>query len=337
MYQRLRTSTRAEGLIKAALAVGLIPLRRWRPAMWRLAIFGLLALAAAGAGFWNESSSRADDTLVTPEGVTINVYVNTVTAQQVYQWLLAAGLEPHVGLTRVDVVDTGLTMASTGGGCYPDYSACWVFPANIQATDDNLLFHPFYTLGHEYGHVWANYYQWKHWKGSLDAYLIARGLSPNDSRLEYGAIGCSNPVELIAEDYRQLFAARETNPSFIIVSCGSQLGIPEPENIPGFRDWLALTWTQGHPPPGYSAGSAAPTPTATPTATATATATATPTKTPTAAATATRTPTKTPTATATATATPTKTPTAAATPTPTPTQKAAPGKANGNNGKKPAK
>jgi len=51
--------------------------------------------------------ASAADTLVTPEGVTINVFVDTVTAEQVHGWLLEAGLEPHVKLTRVDVVNEG--------------------------------------------------------------------------------------------------------------------------------------------------------------------------------------------------------------------------------------
>ena len=283
--------------------------KRIRPRIGALSgIMCLLALAVVAFSILGSpgpaTAAAPLQSITTAEGVTINVYVNTVTPQQVYDWLKAAGLQAYVGLVQVDVVDSGLTYASTGGGCYADFSACWVFPANIQVTDDNLLSHPYYTLGHEYGHVWANYYQWTYWRGSLDSYLLARGISPSDPRLNYGAIGCSNPVELIAEDYRQLFAARETNPSFIIVSCGSQLGEPEPENIPGFRDWLGLTWTQNHPPPGYSGSASTPTPT--PTASPTGTATPTPT----------------------ATAT-TTTPEASATPTATPATKP------GNSGKKP--
>src|SRR5690606_20238083 len=75
-------------------------------------------------------------TMTTPEGVTINVFVATVTAQQVYDWLRAAGLQSHVRLTRVDVVETGMTKASVGGGCYPEthslYPLCWSNNATVQ-------------------------------------------------------------------------------------------------------------------------------------------------------------------------------------------------------------
>ncbi|HEY5625386.1 MAG TPA: hypothetical protein VIT93_02745, partial [Dehalococcoidia bacterium] len=146
---------------------------------------------------------------MTPEGVTINVYVDTVTVDQVYEWLLAAGLESHVKLTRLDVVDEGVTMASVGGGCYPEgypVQGCWVFDASIQVRDDLLLARPNYAIGHEYGHVWDNYYRWMYWAGQFDAYLEARGLLGDD---RVGSSKCWQPYEMIAEDYRQLFGSGE--------------------------------------------------------------------------------------------------------------------------------
>src|SRR3990172_7170403 len=117
-----------------------------------LAAFIAAAILALGLLFLGRGAS-ADETLVTPEGVTITVNVPSVTAQQVHDWLRGAGLEAHVGLTEVTVVDSGLTHATGGGGCFQ--GQCWVYPASIQFTDDALLSAPRYTTGHEYGHVWA--------------------------------------------------------------------------------------------------------------------------------------------------------------------------------------
>ena len=207
---------------------------------------------------------------------TVTIQGTAVTEQQVRDWLDAAGYEPHTGLAIVSVVDVGATSASVGGGCYPDFSACWVFPASIQFTDDALLLHPYYSAGHEYGHVWANYYLWTYWNGKYDAYLTARGIALDDPNLAWGTPSCWNPEELVADDYQQLFAAPETNPNVTIVSCAWQIGV-EPYDVPGFVEWYATVFTQGHPPPGYGRAYATPTPTATATATPTATATVTPT------------------------------------------------------------
>ncbi len=245
----------------------------------RYALFVAAAavVLAAIAALAPPKGASADETLVTPEGVTINVRVDTVTAQQVYEWLLAAGLEPHVKLTQVDVVDDGMTMASVGGGCYPeDYvvQGCWVYNAKIQVRDDLLVSEADLTLGHEYGHVWENYYRWIYWHGEFDAYLEARGLL-GDPRL--GSSACWQPYEIIAEDYRQFFGSGEA-----LTARQCNRDIPAAADVPGLRDFLALTWTDGNPPPGYSgAGGSDPTETPTPEPTSTPTPDPTPTPTPT--------------------------------------------------------
>lgn len=280
---------------------------------------------AAIAAVAPPKGASAADTLVTPEGVTINVYVDTVTVDQVYDWLLAAGLEPHVKLTRVDVVDEGMTMASVGGGCYPvDYpvQGCWVYNAAIQVTADNLLANPNFSLAHEYGHVWENYYRWTNWGGDFDEYLTARGLT-GDPRVD--SSHCWKASEILAEDYRQLFGSEE---ALTLHQCNRD--IPTADEVPGLRDFLALTWTNGNPPPNY--GQPAQTPAPTPESTSDPTPTVAPTPTPTSA--------PTPTPTPTLTQQPEEEPTPTATPTPATDEKTPPGKGKkdkdgggGNNGK----
>ncbi len=214
----------------------------------------------------------------TPEGVVINLYVSTVTTQQVYNYLLAAGLQANVKLTRVDIVDTGMSMSSYGGSCNTDLTSCWAYNGAIQIPDDNVLSSTVnYSFAHEYGHVWSNFYRWTYWKGSWDAYLQARGLL-GDSRLN--STKCWQPAELIAEDYRQLFGAAEARTKALCVR-----DIPAASAVAGLRDFLGMTWTRGTPPPGYSSSGSLPT--ATPTATSTLVPTVTRTSTPTVTSTAT--------------------------------------------------
>jgi hypothetical protein len=208
--------------------------------------------------------------MVTPEGVTINVYVDGVTPQQVYEVLLANGLQAHVRLATVNVRDNGLTYATVGSDCVN--SVCSPAAASIEVDIDDYTAHPNLIVGHEYGHVWDNHHRWSYWEGSFDSYLQARGLL-GDSRL--GSSKCWRPEELIADDYRQLFGAPETTPGVVVVQCNRY--IPTPDQVPGLRDFLALTWTAGNPPPAYTGNA---TPVATPTAGSTPPSTPSPTPTP---------------------------------------------------------
>ena len=210
------------------------------------------------------------------------VVLNTttsVTEAQVRNWLNDVGYEPLTLLERVDVVDGKLTTSSVGGGWDEDIFGKRTYlalPSTIQFEAQSLLAHPWATAGHEYGHVWSNYFKWTYWQGSWNAYLVARGIDPADPRLgNYPS--CWNPEELIAEDYRDLFARPETTPGVIVVPYATQCGWPMARDILGFRNWLALTFTQGHPPPGYFN---TPTPTSIATSTPTTVLTATKTPTP---------------------------------------------------------
>lgn len=266
--------------------------RFWPGTSWKLLTTLIAAVSLIAAAYMPPKPSSAAGTLVTPEGVTINVYTDQVTPQQVYQTLLDNGLQAHIKLVRVDVVESGLNMASVGADCMilaDGARQCVPASAVIQLNVNSLLAYPNIIVGHEYGHVWENFYRWTYWDGSFDAYLEARGLT-GDSRL--GSSHCWQPYEILAEDYRLLFGAPHESTG----QCNRY--IPTPDQVPGLEEFLALTWTNGNPPPNYNGGSVTesstePTPTATPSPTPSPSPTATPSPTPTATATATPTPTPT--------------------------------------------
>jgi hypothetical protein len=326
MHRRLGTTAKSGRVLKAPLRIGLGALRCLRPAVhswgqasFRAAVLGLLALAASGAAlalFSGNDPASADaplDTMTTPQGTAIESYSPLVRAQDVYSTLLANGYNDAVGssIVRVEVRDDGLTMTSSSVGFNQDGS--YRPQSTMQLGSSSYLAHPNNTVGHEYGHAWSHYYRWTVWNGSWDVYLEARGLL-GDPRVESSY--CWKASEMIAEDYRQLLAAPD--PAITGADqCNFQ--IPEAAEVPGLRDFLALTWTNGDAPPTYGGG--APVPTATSTAVAAPTRTVTPV--PTATATL---PPPTPTRTATP-ALPPPTPVATATPTlppPTPVPTATP-------------
>ena len=241
-------------------------------------LLALVLAAVTGAVVW-PGEAGATQTMVTPEGVTINVYTDQVSAQQVYDVLKANGLETRVNLATVNIRDTGFTYASVGADCVN--GQCMPAPAHIYINVGNWLdagYGDHLATGHEYGHVWENYYRWTYWQGSFDAYLAARGLT-GDPRL--GSSHCWQPYEMAAEDYRALFGSPEARS---IGRCNKD--IPAADQVPGLRDWLARTFTNGNPPLNYMSGTgASPTPTPTgapnPTISATSVPTVTPAATPT--------------------------------------------------------
>ena len=213
-----------------------------------------------GAATCPTRTEPLNETLTVDEGVTFCIYTTQVSAQNVYDAFKANGLEDHVKLTLVTIVQNGLSMASVGGGCYPeDYpvQGCWVYDASIQIRDALFLEEANNVVAHEYGHVWDNYYKWTNWKGKYDAYVDARGVL-GDPRLLPGAAGCWNPVEISGDDYRVLFGKNQVGTSH----CNRD--ITQPKNVPGLNEFLALTYTNNLPPPNYTP---TPTDTANPTAT----------------------------------------------------------------------
>ena len=227
--------------------------------MRRLLVLLVLPLLFIGVIASRSSATTPLETMTTPEGTVINSYAPQIHVADLYQVLLANGLQPWIGLARVDGVDGVKTMVSVGGGTStaPDGTVTYFsLPSTMQINVNDWTAHPNFSIGHEYGHVWADYYRWTYWQGSWAAYLDARGLT-GDPRLDSG--GCWYIEEIIADDYRQLFAAPETTPGVIIARFNPD--IPIASAVPGLREFLGMAWTNGHPPPGYAAA-----PTATPTA-----------------------------------------------------------------------
>ena len=223
------------------------------------------------------SQSKAStlyETKTYPEGTVINIYISGVPADAVYNVLKANGLQANVLLARVDLVESGYTVSNVGGHTSTGSDGTISYfadPAAIQIQKSDWDAHPYFSLGHEYGHVWSNYYKWTYWQGSWDEYLKARGVY-NDPRLAPGTTSCWNPEEFIAQDYWWLFGAPETTQGVIVAWCPSDA--PKPQDVPGLRDYLALTWTHNNPPPNYLSGTitptssvSTPTPTRTPTPT----------------------------------------------------------------------
>jgi len=278
-----------------------------------LALVALLALTLSAFFEWGAAPRLAQAVspvavLNTTEGTRIEMYTTQITAQAVYDLFKRNGLNAEVGQTLglVQVWDDGGTTSALG---FSFVDGAWVPTASMRLTAANLGMYPNFSLGHEFGHVFAHHYLWRVWSGSWDSYLRARGLY-GDSRLDSSYEW--RQTEIFAEDYRQLLASPEA-----WQEAPSQLNkqIPLASEVSGLQAFLCTSF-QGKTSNGWFRCSGAPgsTPTPTPTprpATATPTATRTPTRTPTPAATATpvRTPTPVPTGTPVVVSTPTATPT----------------------------
>lgn len=258
-----------------------------------LAFLTLISAAAVGSMMLSSTPSEAttpNQVLVSPEGTRIEVYTASVTAQSVYDVLLANGLSPEIGANLTVRVGDGFmnyVSASIGTG--------GAFAAVLSLNADDFASYPNYIVGHEYGHIYAHYYRGLVWGGSWASYLDARGLA-GDSRLESSYKWRTS--EIFAEDYRQLLASAEA------WSEGHYQGnwdIPLASEVTGLKEFLCTTWqgegsdTDGNcDGPATGVTSSDPEPPATPTATPTATPSPTPTPTPEPTASPTPTPTATP-------------------------------------------
>lgn len=288
------------------------PLEGGRGKLAGLALAALLALTLSAyfAGGASPRPAQAETplaVLTTPEGTRIEMYTTQITAQAVYDLLKRNGLNAETGktLSVVRVWDDGAASAALSlnflGGQ-------WIPIASMRLSAAGLSRYPNFSVGHEFGHVFAHHHLWTMWNGNWDSYLTARGLY-GDPRLDSGYDW--RATEIFAEDYRQLLASFEA-----WQEVPSQLNkqIPLASEVPGLQAFLCTTF-QGKAGNGWfrcsGATASTPTPTSTPRpATATPAATRTPTRTPISAATAT--PARTPTV-------PTGTPVVAPTPTSTPT------------------
>ncbi len=271
----------------------------------------LVAVVALTTLALTRSQSEAatpNQVLVTPEGTTIEVYTNQVSAQAVHDLLLRNGLDSEVGKTLqiVRVWDSGGNSAALG---YNFLNGKWVPTASMRLSAEGLARYPNFILGHEFGHVFAHHYLWTLGDGTWDSYLQARGLL-GDPRLNSSYEW--RDTEIFAEDYRQLLASLEA-----WQEVPSQLNrqIPLASDVPGLQAFLCTAF-QGKARNDWfrcSSGPATePTPAPEPTPEPTPTQNPTPTPVPT------PTPTPVPTPTPKPTPEPTSTPTPSPEPTPTP-------------------
>lgn len=193
--------------------------------------------------------------VVGPEGLRVESYVDVVTAQQVYDALKrgtvmaeASSTTVRFGMTSTSTTTTSIVQSA---GRYTAVSAvCYVAYDSWLDSGDR-------TLSHEYGHAWSLYYSHVVQQDSqMLSYLHARGLE-GDPRV--GSSYAWETEEMIAEDYRQLLGA----PSASAAPGQANGDTPLATAVPGLRDFLLNVFTAAP-----DAGTAAsPTPTPSPTST----------------------------------------------------------------------
>jgi hypothetical protein len=180
------------------------------------------------------------ETLVTPEGVTIDIGSDVTgwTAAQVYQLLQANAYQLNVvGPDLTVIVQTQYaTVTSIGvskvNGVYQNYQAT----IYLQATANSVFTaRPDYAVAHEYGHAWSTYWLDMKQNGDWSAWLNYRGLTGNlllDSSLSW------DRSEMIADDYRLLFGS----PAAISEAAYINPAVADPRTVPGLRDFFVTTW-----------------------------------------------------------------------------------------------
>lgn len=182
------------------------------------------------------SMSAPLSTVTTPGGTVIDSYDDVVTAPQLASVLASAGLQgKEQPLTTIYFDYRGApndttTTVSGSAGAYTGYSAAvWVQYDMWTTAFDELFFH-------EYGHAWSLYYAYIVQGGSLSGYLQARGLTGNPN---LGTSHMWEPVEMIAEDFRQLFGSANaaSYPQ-------ENYQVPPAAQVAGLKSWLQSTFTQ---------------------------------------------------------------------------------------------
>jgi hypothetical protein len=201
---------------------------------------GNVSTASVAVTVQNGLPAGVAQQLVTPEGVTIQIYSDVAgwTAQQVYDLLRPNALElGRIGPTLTVRVQTQYssqttTGASSSGGTYSSYHAT----IYLQATASSVFtFRPDYVVAHEYGHAWTMYHLYISHAGDWGPYLQARGVL-SDPRLDSTPNWSRN--EMIADDYRMLFgtAAAVSQSGYI------NSEVPDPRQVAGLRDFFLNFW-----------------------------------------------------------------------------------------------
>jgi hypothetical protein len=203
---------------------------------------GNVAAASETVNIENSSTLPAGvkEQIVTPEGVTIQVYsdVSGWTAQQVYDLLKPNALElARIGPSLTIKVQSQFasstqTSDSEAGGVYGNFKATIYLQATSTAVFPNR---PDAIVAHEYGHVWTLYHLDMSHSGDWSGYLNERGIA-NDPRLDSSFNWSRN--EMIADDYRLLFGTAAAQSEMAYVNPD----VADPRTVAGLKDWFLNVW-----------------------------------------------------------------------------------------------
>ncbi|HEX6701904.1 MAG TPA: Ig-like domain-containing protein [Gaiellaceae bacterium] len=180
------------------------------------------------------------DQLVTPEGVTIQIYSGATgwTAQQIYSLLKANALElGRIGPTltvrlQTQYASSTSASASETNGAYGNFKAIM----SLQAAPGSVFTdRPDAIVAHEYGHVWTLYHLYMSQQGEWTKYLAARGIA-SDPRLD-STYNWSKD-EMIADDYRLLFGTSAAQSELAYINPD----VADPRTASGLRDFFLNVW-----------------------------------------------------------------------------------------------
>lgn len=188
-------------------------------------------------------------TVTTAHGTVINSYDDVVTAQAIADDIATGSLfGAEAPLTTIDFdLQSASYYSGQIGGSPGNYSG---FSATVYVGWDDWLVRQDFTLFYEYAHAWSGYYSYiVQQDPTLTSYLKARGLYGNSL---LGSSLIWEPVELIADDYRQLFGS-PTAAAFP----QDNTQIPPANQVPGLKTFLSTTFMEAptvSPPPPAPAG-----------------------------------------------------------------------------------
>jgi hypothetical protein len=178
-----------------------------------------------------------------PEGVVISI-ADTVpagwTATMVADILRNNGIQlaqlgPNLKVKVQTTNPSGLAGSASGiqaDGNYSTYKATMYLDARSTAI---FPVRPDFTIAHEYGHFWANTWMFLKHQGSITDFMVQRGIA-GDSRI--GSSYAWTPSEIIADDYRLLFATQLAQDQASPIN----RDIPDPRSVVGLRDWFLNSW-----------------------------------------------------------------------------------------------
>lgn len=197
----------------------------------------------------SNSTSAAPDTQgswTSPEGVRINVdSAGPWTIRGIYSMLTVNALD----LDRLGPALTVNVQDSVSSYCFTSVAfsngvfSGWTATIWLMGVNSTFAVGPDNVMAHEYGHAWADYWQYAAQQGSWQAYQLQRWTSSDgsttlatDSRTDTSYSWSTS--EIVADDYRLLFGT----PAAIAQRVHLNGAIPDPRTVPGLRDFLLGAW-----------------------------------------------------------------------------------------------